>query len=290
MASTFAQGAFGVCFVSALCWLATWANGVPVKSYGETTECLIAKLGSNRFKEREAASRLLLAREEAIPALRAALHGKDMETTRRVAAILKDLEQRRTRRLLDTLDTLVRDGAFDQFAELLARWPKGFQEDACLGATRRLVRTLEAAHHKQGGQYIGLQVLEDEDLRPYVIVGRHIHDIVGDIPSYFLRGSEVRFQHSQQRSLITAAGPVNVHDVKFVAIFAGGSVELGYSARHSIIVSDGDVKLVFAQNSLIIARGKILCEAGAWSSRFVGGETVFLGKRLNNDFNTVEEN
>src|SRR5437868_14636917 len=59
----------------------------------ETTKELILKLGSKLFKVREEATRQLLLREEAIPALRAALQSTDREVYRRATFILEKLEQ-----------------------------------------------------------------------------------------------------------------------------------------------------------------------------------------------------
>ena len=170
-------GMFWLTFVSMLWRLPASTDSLPDKPGGETTEVLIGKLGSNRFQEREEASRRLLAREEAIPALRMALQSKDAEVVRRLVSILEKFEQRRIRRLLDRLNTLVERGVVDQFAEVVAQWPKGFQEEPCRQATCKLARTLEKLHQQQGGKPIELFFLEDKARLLDVVVGEKIHDI-----------------------------------------------------------------------------------------------------------------
>ena len=59
---------------------------------------LLEQLGSDSFQERERASRALEEREEALHQLHRALQAADPEVRRRAAAILEELERRRSRR------------------------------------------------------------------------------------------------------------------------------------------------------------------------------------------------
>ncbi|HEY7157478.1 MAG TPA: hypothetical protein VH575_26220 [Gemmataceae bacterium] len=74
-------------------------------------ERLIRQLGSESFEEREAASKELDAiGQPAMPALRKARESADLEVRRRVAALLKSIEQKRLRMRAKALDAIRRVG------------------------------------------------------------------------------------------------------------------------------------------------------------------------------------
>src|SRR5262245_5508926 len=79
-----------------------------------STVDLIRQLGSERFREREAAHQALLARNEALPELRRLLPTLNAEGRRRANAIVEEMFHRRTKQILK----YARDGRVD----LLVEW------------------------------------------------------------------------------------------------------------------------------------------------------------------------
>src|SRR6266540_6397765 len=127
------------------------AAGDKLKPPPEPVEELIRRLGSPQFKERDEATRLLLERKDALPALRKIVDaGSDLELARRAAFILEEAPRRQARRMLDRLRALAKAGAVDQCAELLARWPAGQEEMGRWQATLDLARKLSEFHKKLG--------------------------------------------------------------------------------------------------------------------------------------------
>src|SRR5476651_280058 len=91
----------------------------------ESVEALIKKLGSTNFQDRQAATKAMKERPEAVPALRDALRSADPELRKRAAEILEHFEPRPFREI----DAAVKEGRVDRFIELLAAWPAGKHEE-----------------------------------------------------------------------------------------------------------------------------------------------------------------
>src|SRR5262245_44638236 len=84
----------------------------------EPTSRLLGLLGSDSYEEREAATRELMCREEAAPAVRKALRFPDAEVRRRAERILKEHDRRQARRSLDEAKQLAADGRVDELMHL----------------------------------------------------------------------------------------------------------------------------------------------------------------------------
>src|SRR6266540_4333440 len=169
------------------------AAGDKLKPPPEPVEELIRRLGSPQFKEREEATRLLLERKDALPALRKIVEaGTDLELARRAAFILEEVPRRQARRMLDRLRALAKAGAVDQCAELLARWPKGREEAACWEVTRDLARKLSGFHKTQGRLEDGKFLLDLVEA-PQVISATRVTKLPGydGESTLFIRGGEV---------------------------------------------------------------------------------------------------
>ena len=106
----------------------------------EDIEQLIRRLGSDNYKEREAATQELLKREEAAPALRSAARsptrkwpaGRHSRSWRRFTANGEHLGY------CARLRAFAEDGAVDRFAELLAKETDGIEESKLWEEVTRL--------------------------------------------------------------------------------------------------------------------------------------------------------
>src|SRR6516165_9351291 len=91
---------------------------------------LIAQLGDESFAVREAATKQLMEREDAIPALSRALKSRDAEVARRAREIRDVLARREKERAFARLADLVKCGAVDQAVEKFVRREKWDDETA----------------------------------------------------------------------------------------------------------------------------------------------------------------
>src|SRR6266498_554556 len=260
--------------LAGLPWHSFAASDPPEKRQVSVEE-LIRRLGSQEFKEREEATRLLLERKDALPALRKIVDaGSDLELARRAAFILEEAPRRQARRMLDRLRALAKAGAVDQCAELLARWPAGQEEAACWEVTRRLALTLSKFHRPQGRLPDDKFLLKGDDA-PKVISATRVTNLPRGSSFLFLRGGEVspaRFD----MGVVVSSGSVRVKSFGSGVIFAADSVEVGGGTKGPrLIVSDGDVTLQGgAYDSTIIARGSVTAGWALKDCLVVSGKTV----------------
>ncbi len=262
--------------LAGLPWHSFAASDPPEKRQVSVEE-LIRRLGSQEFKEREEATRLLLERKDALPALRKIVEaGTDLELARRAAFILEEVPRRQARRMLDRLRALAKAGAVDQCAELLARWPKGREEAACWEVTRDLARKLSGFHKTQGRLEDGKFLLDLVEA-PQVISATRVTKLPGydGESTLFIRGGEVCPKGGDFGiGVITSSGPARIERFAFGVIFAGGPVEVD-GKGDMLIVSDGDVTLRNgAFRSVIMARGTVRAEHVLTNCLVVSGKTV----------------
>jgi|SRR5579884_1658002 len=100
--------------------LTTSHGGCAEETSDRSIDDLIADLGSSRFEIREAATRTLKERVEAIPALRKVQRRADLEVRRRVEVILIALERKRALRSLSRAQALGKAGRVVEVADCLA--------------------------------------------------------------------------------------------------------------------------------------------------------------------------
>ncbi len=257
-------------------WQPLSASGDQPDKAQVSVDELIRRLGSPQFKEREEATRLLLERKDAIPALRkiVATPGHP-ELVRRARLLLEQLAQRRQQRMLDRFRALVKAGAVDQCAELLARWPMGWEERGCWQITCNLQRTLFQLNKKRRTDGDS-KSLFDLVPTPLVVTGTRITKLPDpeEETLLFVRGGEVQISKpgSFNLGVVASSGPVRL-PIPAVAIFAADSVRVEQVGP--LIVSDGEVtSWDGAWHSVIIARGDVTLRGGAKASLILAGGSV----------------
>jgi hypothetical protein len=229
----------------------------------EPVEELIRRLSSTKFKERDDATRKLLERKDAAPALRKLLEQPpNLEMARRAAFILAESARRHTAQKANRLEGLAKAGAVDQVAEMVGRWPAGTDDAGWTRIVEDLTRRLSELHQQQAGE-LDLKCLHRGPGRPTILAASPDVIFPRSIKgSCFIRGPEVVSRYHLTRVFVVSAGPIRSKirgGSGGSALFAAGSIELD-TAIHSVIVSSGDVEVKRARNCLIIARGTIQCE------------------------------
>jgi hypothetical protein len=275
-------------------WRQAWPARAGEPSAGPGVERLIADLGSNDFKAREAAMRALREMDEVVLALRQALDSPDAEIRRRAAALVEDIEQRQARRGLARAQALAKEGrimeAVERVVAFAKRDPEGMGGQAL---TQFADKVLEL---KEGEPIRKLRVYRENlfpagDFRRYIqrkrlkaLVGGKIvceqADILRTGTSIFARAEEISLDPDGfSTSLLAASGevyargpvgpPLRGGSLRYCVILAGGSVSVD-SATSTIVVSDGDVEVRGgAGGCLIFARGDVQVRGGALGSLLV---------------------
>ncbi len=244
---------------------------------------------------REAATRSLKERVEAIPALRKMRQTTNLETRRRVDDILSALDRIRARRCLDKANALGKAGRAVELADRLAfaascnvPCPEGWG-----GLTQFADQTITRTDRffSQGGKFHRDQVFPAGDFRLFAkqgnlkeiaarsveintgkkrdnsndmkaIAGRRlIQETTGKL---LLRGESVSLTGDPGFGLlggmIAASGDIRLSGASFSVIIAGGDVKQVAQLRHCILICDGDVEFLDragAHDSIIVARGKV---------------------------------
>jgi hypothetical protein len=260
-------------------------------AHDDSISALVKKLGSPSFQERNTAAEMLKLRPEAAPALREALRTTDTELRKRAADILDYYDRAPLRELQSAAD----QGRIDHAIKLIAAWPKEKHEDEVWQIVTKMGRSLATLHEMQGGPAIGFANSRWYDIaKPYVVSEKRITEAIKvpqDLPEgrfLFLRGAEadLDFGRSKKKgtdikaigAIVTSGSvrsrtvPLGVH-----AILADGDVELDGTFSYLTIVSSGDVNLkeCTLNQSLVIARGKVLCGNNNYSQcRMIAGKSV----------------
>ncbi len=274
------------------------AEEIPRKSI----ENLIADLGSDRFEVRDAATRGLLVREEAIPALRKALPkarlSKDLDMRRRVEDILQALERYRAIDALSKAKALGNSGRAVEVADRLANAAKYAvnAEEGWESLTQLTAQAIESTdrYFSPGWIFALHQQLPVGEFRRYrerfnpreiaefkvdLDAGtamanddpkkRAAHDFIHQNGGrLLLRGEEVTLMglfSDLRNGMIAASGDVHVSKAMNSVIVAGGDVKKVERMPSCILICDGDVELLDGRRlsgSIIVARGKVTCKDG----------------------------
>jgi hypothetical protein len=242
----------------------------------ESVDELILLLASKDFKDRERAAKLLVERKDAVPALKKALQSADLEVATRIQWIFKKREQQHALQALPRLKALVKMGAVDQVAELLAQWPLGTHEAACWQEVRTLMQTLLDLHDKQSGQ-TKISVFGGNNLpEPKVITGLRIMEIAEHWEDVrFIRAGQVSLDGRAAFATIACSGYCKCYAFGTGAILAGGDVDVRTLAD-ALIVSDGDVSVYDGFRALVIARGTVACTGGFSQCHVICGKKLIV--------------
>ncbi len=112
---------------------------------GESIETLVKRLGSENFKEREAAHKALLGRPTAAAALREAARSTDTEVARRAAEILDFYDRKPSR----DVEQAVADGQIERVIGLLANLPHDKFESEITEIILRLPGKVAEIHRRR---------------------------------------------------------------------------------------------------------------------------------------------
>jgi hypothetical protein len=283
------------------------ASDEPARAAQEIDE-LVRQLGSEDFATREEATRRLMTREDAVPALRKALRSPDQEVARRAAKVLEALHHKEDKRVLARLQELGRNGEADQAAELLVRRQNWEDEEAAWQVMTALAgKVVDLSQNEFGanGRVPSVEHLPAGDFRRWAdemhaevqTTGRVALDRKkARLAGFVVRAADISVVDSIGSSLLVAAGslraPAATDQSQLIGtsvIIAGGSVEVHHISG-CVIVSDGDVTArdgIF--ECVILARGDVRCPGFVRNSRIVTSGSVHLAQEKNANGMKVKE-
>jgi hypothetical protein len=229
---------------------------------------LIAQLGNERFEIREAATRRLRAREDAIAALQEAVKSGDAEVARRAREILDWFARRQKERAFAAFVDATKQGAVDDAIERLARRAQWDDENLCwqtladLGAKLAEIELQKFNKPTLNGVYMaddGWLRTAQRQLRFKSAAGTRTAIALWQ-KRLVLRAEEITEGQLVDHALFAIAGNVKLRHLTNSVLYANGSIDIdGYIGR-SVIVCDGEVSGTGdISSSLIIARGKVNC-------------------------------
>lgn len=275
------------------CAVVIFAATVAHAQVSDDFASMVRLLSSPNFKERTLATEALKARPEAEAHLRRAMLAADLETRRRLAAILEYYEAGPIREARNA----IRSGRVDRTIEMLSRVPPKYDSEAW-DVFRELCRQLVNVHEKKGGKKINLDWRRTFSEIPHFLNAKTVTEATkaNSFFRHFIRCDEMDFDPKRCKSpkgIILAESPAilarrNVTTIASVfspVIIAGGSITLtnGSNQTNTIILSGADIDLSdsAAFHCLIIARGNVFCKGGMLSNTRVicGKKLIYLHKR-----------
>jgi len=263
-------------------------------------EQLIRDLASSDFTVREKATRQLVERGDAVPALRQALHSGDAEVVRRARSVLDVLAQREKERALARLVKLAKEGAVDLAIEQFVQRKTWDDEAACWQVFAELAGKLTELEEKLCGR-ASLKKSEGvpaRDFKRYVEKQRPQFAVGGKLTPrqtplthrIVVRAEVIERDMNTYDSLIAVSGQIRAISVSRSVIVAGGSIEVS-SSDSSIFVCDGDFKeRSRLDNCLVIARGNVKCDQDVTNCRIFAGGRCSLGAGARSIGSLVTEN
>jgi hypothetical protein len=290
------------CLVVALCFAPSVSPcAAKEPAVEQEIDALIAQLGSDRFEVREAVTRRLAERDDAIPALRRALKSPDAEVVRRAGKILDALTRREEKRALAAFADLAKGGAVDRAVEKFVRrdrWEDeaaGWQvladlEDKLADLERKAYGKSEWPHGDRRRKFnpSNLTRLADAAGLPSPGTGRgapHLWEMHA-----VLRAEEIQKGLLNDFLIALSGGAAIPSELFNSSIFACGSITSS-GVSDSLFVCDGDITLTGSiRRSLVIARGTISCEGRVDSSRLIScGEVRLKYPKIVTDSKIVEK-
>jgi hypothetical protein len=238
---------------------------LPEKTIGQWIE----DLSSVHFAVREAATRALMDLEDEPPALRKALRSADLEMRMRIMQILEAHTQKRAPRGLRKACLLAKEGRVDEMLERLVLWKECKEQAEGLRAVADLaVRLVEWEHRTFGNtgllsknSRVSLGLAKDSSPDDPITL-RELADLWSRSPHHLgreivLRSREVDLMHP----VILASENVRAPGVHGSIVISGGSIQMQYGPKNSIIICDDDLEVSHGLSGcLVVARGKITCQ------------------------------
>jgi hypothetical protein len=244
---------------------------------------LIEQLSAEDFKLREEATRQLLKRDDALPALRQAAKSDDAEVQRRARKAIESINKRLGKRAIARALAKLKKGQTDQFVDQVMGWREYMDEEGWKAVLKHGQDIADEASKvsqvKMKVPPIDLAKLRDvaaDDVKSQG--GQSIHGkriIAGKVAcNVQIVGSVILCVDSVEskrgfisRSVVFANGDVNVGDSENLAVI-----------KDSIVVCDGNVTATASVNqSIILARGNVSVGASVENSVIVSGGEVKVG-------------
>jgi hypothetical protein len=225
-----------------------------------SVDSLVRLLGSEDFQTREEASRQLRDRDDAVPALRAALDSPDPEVSHRADDLLQALEHRYAQRALRRGAALLEEGTVDEGVERLVRWRQADADGLGETAVLRLFGKLLELETKQF-QRNRLPALNR--YAPYRPGGED-----------FRRAEELPWKNLY--GIILSSGHVHASKAEPRLLLACGPCEIEI-VHCGVIVCDGDYTGRELDGCLLIANGDVNCAKGAGNTILAAGSVRIQG-------------
>jgi hypothetical protein len=224
----------------------------PTPTQKEAIKELIEQLGSDDFKQREAASAKLAEREEAMPAHRQALHSPDLEVRARVKRLMGRLRAKQAALVLKGMKALCKEGAADRVVEQMVALKDVVKDESwqdVLGLAEAVVKAagVKGKHNSVPGSTL----MKNRAWRDGARVG---HLVVHER----LIADRIQLTSHIVDAAVVCGGAVQTasHVVRSV-LFVNGDMKTDSAVIGSLIVCDGDVEALTLVDSVIVARGTI---------------------------------
>lgn len=268
------------------------------KQRQEEIRKLIGQLSSEHFKDREEATRRLIEREDALPALREAVKSEDAEIRARAQKALETITKRLAKRALRRAIGKLKKGQTDQFVDTVVQWRDYVDEECWKAALDHFHTVNDKAMKASGGQFkltrnprrlmttlpwveiTKLRFSHTDHLKKGERANINRERIIADsitVPDGFIHNSfvicsgSVRQKYSLGSSIVLSNGNLHVGDKERFGGIGG-----------CVVICDGDVTADGVGDSVIICTGKVSIGEGARNSVIVSGSEVRM--RLNPDF------
>ncbi len=245
-------------------------SSVQVSEPSETVEKLIEQLGDDSPKVREEATRKLVERNDALPALKKALESPDAEVRERAKLIIAEIEKRRRQRAIQR----VFDSGLDLYIDqLVARGKQA--DDADWSLVLDLAHALADKAGKQNDRFFNVlnhdffsdpeykfEATEDWSSEYKSIPRKRLlaKRIVGD---YKVVWSIVLCRSALEFELMI------VHSIVFVNGDIKGNKRPIDHISNAVVFSDGDVHVGVIDDSVVIATGRV-------TAKRIGGSSVVI--------------
>jgi PDZ domain len=218
-------------------------SSVPAQEQPKSTPQLIKELGSNQFRDREAAEKALRARDEAYPYIRRALPDLSLEAQRRANSILRGMEDRRTKRFVQY--------GRERRVDLLVEWSSlhGVRMDA--ESLWQCVLELGLEQLKRSGR--------DEIIREWEkdFPARNYADFLKKRPRFIKETDTLETARLPTHLTLRSKGEIKGEDLRYSLVVSTGPVDLRGFVSHCILVTTGDVKIDNGINVLVITDGDV---------------------------------